>query len=433
MHMGKIVVTQGKQRIFLLVLFLLLSTAPGYAEDSSKVTEALFGGRGGYAHPYITMAALYEDNVYQTADDTISDTAVVISPGIWVAFPRTRKKVININTSTMTPGGLGMVREPPKKFRRFQSYLHYGADLTRYASETVNDTDDQRLEGFFQYNFKGGLSLALLDIYRDGHEGYADGISRDLDEYKSNLLGGRVMYALSPKFMLQGDYKNYTLDYDTRVNAYRDRDDQVASASLFYKYSSKTTLFTEYDHVDISYDNQTLLDSKEHHFYGGMRWQVTGKTSGEFKAGYLIKQFDDPLIDDTSDFILQLWGDYRVSGKGRVKIGLARISEEPDIYSRQSVLANSIDLTYLHKINGKMRLSGHVSYAVRSYDGLTTFLEDQTSDREDDEYRAGVGFEYWIQRWLNVRLDYQYFKQESDIDAFSYTDNRVLFRCTLTM
>ena len=414
------------------ILYLLVATS-GHGADLSSATGKIFGGRGGYAHPYITVAALYEDNVYQTDDDIISDTAVVVSPGIWVALPRTRKKVVNVNTSTMTPGGLGMVREQPKKFRRFQSYLHYGADLTRYASESANDTDDQRLEGFFQYNFKGGLSLALLDLYRDGHEGHADGISRDIDEYKSNLLGGRAMYALSPKFKLQGDYKYFTLDYDSHDNAYRDRDDQSGSAYLFYRYSSKTTFFTEYDFVDIAYDNDASLDSEEHHFYGGMRWQITGKTAGEVKVGYLVKQFDDPLFGDTDDVIIQLWGDYRVSGKGRIKIGLARMSEEPDIYSRQSVLANSVDLTYFHKLNGKMRLSARLGYELKSYDGLSTYQDSQARDREDDAYQAGLGYEYWIQRWLNVRADYQYFKQDSDISAFSYTDNRFLLRCTLTL
>lgn len=429
--MGKNVYLNTVRLITTVLLCCALGQA-AWAEEKTDITSSIFGGKGGYFHPYISVAGVYDDNVYRTEENETGDYAAVVSPGIWFAVPGTRKKVVNLTTSTLATGGLNMVREREPEFKRFQGYLHYGADLTRYVSETENDTDDQRLDGYFQYNFRGGLSLALLDIYQNGHEGWADGVSRDLDEFKSNLIGGRASYDISSKFMLQGDYKYFVVDYDALSNQKRNRDDQFYSAYLFYKYSTKTSLFTQYDFVDINYENGELLQSQEHHLYGGIRWQVTGKTTGEAKAGYLTKEYENPLADTGHDFVMQAWANYQLTGKGSIKLAIARISEEPDIYSAEGVLSNRVDLTYLHKLNGKMRLRGQLGYGLKSYDGLTV-TDTFTGEREDDEYKAGVGYEYWVQRWLNIRADYQFYKLDSNVPDFSYSDNKVLLRVSLTM
>ena len=47
-------------------------------------------------------------------------------------------------------------------------FLHYGADITRYQELDDNDTENQRVDGLFQYNLKGGLTFEVLDTFRDG-------------------------------------------------------------------------------------------------------------------------------------------------------------------------------------------------------------------------------------------------------------------------
>ncbi len=404
----------------------------GLAGAEHKVDSSVLGASTGYFHPYLGVAGVWDDNIYKKESQTVSDIATVISPGIWLAYPGVREKVINLSTSNMTPGGLGMQRARGKRFKRFQSYLHYRADLTRYASETTNNTDDQRVEGALQYNLRGGLSFSALDVFVDGHEGWADGISRQLDEFTSNLLGGRVAWRISPKFMLQGDYKYFLIDYDADRNAYRNRTDQIWSAYLFYALSSRTSFFSQYDNARVRYENFAALDSNEHHLFAGMHWKLSGKSTGEIKLGYLVKDYSDDEAPYRNSFIMQGLFDYRVTGRGVLNVKMARRSEEGDIYSRQNVMANILDLGYVHTVNQRLKLDGSVGYSRRTYHGLTV-VEGVRGEREDDEYRAGIGVRYDFRRWLSLRADYRYVNRDSNFENLSYQDNRFLVRLSLSM
>ncbi|WP_084457193.1 outer membrane beta-barrel protein [Desulfogranum mediterraneum] len=419
----------GKQCI---ATFLLLVGLQGMAlagETASELDQSLFGGGGGYIHPYLTLAGMYDDNVFNSARDTTSDSALVISPGIWLAVPGTREKLLNLESDNLTPGGLRMVQDRGREFKRFQGYLHYGADLTRYRDVKDNDTDDQRLEGYFQFNLKGNLSVELLDIYLDDHNGWNNGISDVLSEYKSNLAGGRLTYTLN-RFRLRGDYSNYSVGYDDLANQDRDRRDNKFAGYLYYKLSPKSSAFVEYDYLDISYDSSPYLDSREHHLYGGLRWRLTGKTMGQIKLGYLTKDFSDERLENSGDFVLQGWVDYDLSAKTRLKLLASRTIEEPDVYSLESVTSNRVSLAYAHKLSSKISANARAGYSYRDYAGVYRSAEAEGT-RQDDEYRLRFYLDYDIQDWLGLRASYDYFDRDSSLSALSYTDNRLLLSITL--
>ena len=397
--------------------------------EGGKLSTDIFGGGGGYVHPYITTAGLYDDNVYNARDDTTSDTAVVISPGIWIAVPGTREKVLDIETTNLTPGGLRMVQDRGRKFKRMQGYLHYGGDFTRYNEAVNTDTDDNRIEGYFQFNTKGGLTVEVLDFYLDGHNEWNTGVSEELDTFKSNLLGGRVMYDGGTRFRLRADYSYYTVSYDQERNKTRDRGDNKIATYLYYGISPKTSIFAEYDYLDISYDEADYLDSKEHHMYGGIRWRGTGKTTGEFKAGYLYKDFEREELTSGGDFIFSAWVDYDYSDKTSFKLLADSIYEEPSSSTLESIFSNQVAIKGTHKLTSKFRTDLRVGYRNRDYKGLYAFAET-LSEREDDEYTVDLALVYQIQDWLSARAGYRYFNRDSTIGWLSYTDNRVLVSIT---
>ncbi len=419
----------GKLLIGMVLLLAGLYGQAAAGQDEGGVDETLFGGGGGYFHPYLTVSGLYDDNVFNSTDDAISDTAFVISPGIWFAIPGTREKLLNLETDNLTPGGLRLVKDRGREFKRFQGYLHYGADLTRYSDVENNDTDDQRLEGYLQFNFRGNMTFEVLDIYQDDHNGWNTGISDTLSEFKSNLAGGRVTYTRN-RLRLRGDYTNYTVSYDDAVNQARDRRDNKAAAWLYYKISSKSTVFAEYDYLDVSYDNASYLDSDEHHLYGGFRWRITGKTMGEVKLGYLMKDFTDERLDDAGDFIMQAWVDYDLSAKTRLKVTASSTIEEPDIYSLESVTSNRVDLLYTHDLTHKITANIGAGYTSKGYGGVYSY-QGVEAERDDDEWQFRLFVDYDIQDWLGLRASYDYFNRDSNFSGFSYTDNKVLLSLSL--
>ena len=102
-----------KRSVFIGSLAALLLAQPlfGFCEEEETIdADDLFGGGGGYFHPYVKVTGLYDDNVYRTNRNEQSDYATVFSPGIWLALPGTREKVVMLDTTNLTPavwGGRG--------------------------------------------------------------------------------------------------------------------------------------------------------------------------------------------------------------------------------------------------------------------------------------------------------------------------------------
>lgn len=403
------------------------------AEEDKIDANDLFGGGGGYIHPYINTTGMYDDNVYRTSSAEVGDYAMVYSPGIWLALPGTKEQKLRFSTSTLTPGGLGLVEDRGQEFQRFQGYLHYGAVMTRYQDETVNDTDDQRIDGLLQYNLKGGLSVEVLDIYIDGHDERGEGAFGNLDTYKSNLAGGRLTYDVGSHFRVRGEYGHYTVAYDDSANSYLDRADDKYSAYLYYKLSGKSTIFTEYDLTDISYENLSYLDSTEHTVWGGFRWRHSEKTMGEIKAGYLNKVYaDSTLSGDQGDFVVKGWLDYHLTGKSRLHLTFARMVEEPDANTSQATIFNQGKLGFIHELTSKITTTAEVGYGLTTYDGDYSY-NGVTGTREDDIYSGSLLVDYQIQQWLGIKARYVYLDRESNFEDLSYTDNRFLVSLTLSM
>lgn len=405
----------------------------GLADEGNQTgAEDLFGGGGGYFHPYVATTGMYDDNVYRTAANEVGDYATVLSPGIWMALPGTRERKLNLNTSTLTPGGLGLVEDRGESFQRFQGFLHYGADLTRFQEEDSNDTDDQRIDALLQYNLKGGLTFEVLDIYLDGHDERGEGAFGDLDTYKSNLLGGRVTYDLGSRFRVRGEYGHFTVNYDDNDKSYRDRIDDKYATYLYYKLSGKSSIFAEYDLVDIKYDQLADYDSKENTIWGGFRWRLSDKTIGEIKAGNLTKKYSLDSMDEQSDFVVKGWLDYELTGKSKIRLTAARMVEEPDSHASHASIDNQVRTAFIHDLTSKIQTTAEVGYGKVSYEG-EYYYNGVSGEREDDKYSGKLLIDYRIQNWLGVKASYVYLDRQSSFSDLSYTDNRYLLSLSLSM
>ena len=126
------------------------------------------------------------------------------------------------------------------------------------------------------------------------------GITTELDKFKNNLANITLNYDITNRFKFKVDYSNFLVDYTARRNDFRDRSDNAVSGYLFYKIRPKTSsLFAEYEFLDIAYKTNDLFNSREHHWFGGVQWDITAKSKGSVKAGYGIKDFTVPLKSTT--------------------------------------------------------------------------------------------------------------------------------------
>ena len=385
----------------------------------------IFGDKGGRYHPFLVVQEIYTDNLYATSTNTKDDFITTVAPGIWLAFPANREKLLSIDTTTTSPGGLKLSRIKPEAVRRYQSYFLYSPEFVLYADNSNHDHVNHRAEGLFQYNFNSGLSFDIIDIFNDKEEVAGNGVIDTLYRHQDNLLDFITTYQTrSGKLKLQLSYSNYFLDYKDSVVEYRSRMDNSFGASVFYRFWPKTSLFLEYDYSDIEFDSGTTNDNVENRYYGGVTWDMTAKTRGTLKLGFIDKDFDAPSVSDQDGFSVELQTQHNLTAKRALQVNGYRKFHESDLASASSFLSTGIDIGLLQRFSEKWSGSLNGFYERNEYNGI---------NRDDDFFGIGPALRFKPKKWLYFDLFYYYYRNDSNISTYDYDANQIMLRGTLTL
>ncbi len=164
------------KKILTAFAFVLFVPGLAVAEDEEMSGDGIFGMKGGYVHPFVSVGAVYDNNIFNDTNKS-GDYYTTLSPGLWLALPGSRERILNLATANVAPGGMQVGLDRPEIFKRYQAYALYQGDWQYYDTYTNEDREDHRAEGFFQYNLKGGLSLNLLDEYKKAYDPRSTGES----------------------------------------------------------------------------------------------------------------------------------------------------------------------------------------------------------------------------------------------------------------
>jgi hypothetical protein len=398
--------------------------------SGERPSGELFGS-GGYVHPFLSVSEYFTDNALYTHEDKISDFVTLISPGIWLTVPHVYEKLLNIDTSSVAPGGFSLSRYKPETFKRYQTYLFYNADIEQYAKESSENAVSQKAAGFFQYNLRGGLTLEVLDQFIKSYDNRATTttLTNELDKYWDNLTSFTGTYDVSDRVQFRIDYSHFIVDYLADRNDFRNRNDNAFSGYLFYRFRPKTSLFAEYEFIDIRYDKDTLSNSREHHFFGGIQWDITAKSKGSIKAGYGKKEFTHSGIADSNDFILEAQIDHKLTAKTSLLLKASRRTEETNISTTNYIISDSVGVAYLHRLTAKLTADINVEYGHDKYNGDVT-LNGETGSLSDHYWSGAFALQYKFREWLGADAGYIYGRRSSDFSEFDYITNIIFLRIT---
>ncbi len=404
----------------------LLKKPEEQQSSQGRITDSIFEKKRRIFHPFLSLTSMYTDNIYNINRTKKSDFITVISPGIWLSVPHSPKRPILIDTSARFPGGFIVESLKQEFFRRFQAYLSYQADIELFSRNRAENNTSHRIQGYLQYNMGSGISLSLQDKYFIVHDDRETGLSNTIDRYRSNILSAAFSYDTGRKTELRAEYTNLTVKYDSSDNRFRNRMDNAFSGTLFYKLQPKTALLVQYAYINISYDKDNTLNSREHHFFAGVRWDITAKTKGIVKAGYGIKDFKSQS-QKSNLFILEANIEHRFSSRTSLNLKAWRKSNETDVRSMSYIVATGIDVSLLHKLTSKINGSVSLSYINQKYKGNSA-SDGEPEDRQDNYFRTGFGIQYEFRKWLTAEAGYLYSKRNSDQSSFDYTNNTVYIR-----
>lgn len=396
-------------------------TGPGHdMKPETTLPEDAFGNKSGYVHPFITVTATHSDNIYSTRDNTLSDWVTTVSPGLWLAVPGSDKVLLSVNSENAQPAGLNLFLARPEGFSRYQAYALYGADLEYHTDYSDRDNTKQAAEAFFQYNFRGGLSLNIYDKFVDSEElMYTTGSDSTFSEFTNNLAGGLISYDITEKLALRGDMNFFTLDYDNVEDQQKNRTDNAFSLYGFYNYSPKTAVFIEYRHTIIEYDSQTILDSTQNGYYGGIQWKPTISTNMIAKAGSETKDYDTSGLGSLTETGAELQLGHSFSEKSSLAVTATRKLNETLVTDTGHQIRTGIRAAYRHRLGNGISGLLDLGYEQNDYIGLTTTAYERT----DDVYNYQLGVKYDFSSWLLCKLVYGYDKRESTNSLFDYEEN----------
>ncbi len=391
-----------------------------------RITHDVFGRRGGYIHPFLSIAAYYTDNVFNRNDQKSEDLVTVISPGIWITVPHIYEKLLTIETSNISPGGFILSRHKTESFRRYQTYLFYNADIEKFSKYSSEDTSNHKLEGLFLYNFRGGLSIEFVEQFLASHDARGTGISQELDKFRTNLVNLIITYDVAERFKFRVDYSNFLVRYEASRNDFRDRIDNGISTYIFYRFKPKTTLFFEYEYFDIDYNKKIMPNSREHHYFSGFQWDITAKSKGNIKVGYGIKDFGE-TSKKSKDALVEAQIDHKFTPKTSIKIKLSRKTNETNISTTDFILSNILEIEYIQRF--KRKITGNVDFMYMSdtYKGDLNF-GGEVKERKDNLMRSAFSLQYEFRDWIKLDLGYIYSQRNSNFDFFDYESNTVFVR-----
>lgn len=415
------------------MVILVFTISKGYTsqlENAGTISGEMFKRGGEYYHAFLSVAELYSDNIYNADSNKESDLVTRITPGIWVMVPGGKERLPETATASVTPGGVVIGSLGSDSFRRLKAYAFYSPEFEIFASNTDQNTQSHLAEGSFEYKFSGGLSLGIVEQFRFSHDARGTGITSittELDKYMTNLLRLFAAYDMSSKLRMEVNYSDFFVDYDADRNAFRDRNDSTVSGALFFILSSKTSLFGEYEYLKISYDRGSWLDGEEKHFFGGLRWRITDKSSGMIKGGWGVKNFDQAGIDEENILIFQAQVAHNFTGRTGVVVSAVRRTHESNLSTSNYSVAENLRIAYAQKIRDKIRVTLGASYTRDNYNGLFT-TGTVSKEREDDLFDVTAGLGYAFRKWLTAGLEYRHSRRDSSFSEFEYTTNEVLFK-----
>lgn len=395
--------------------------------------------RCGKLHGFFAYSQMYRSNLFRTAKDRKSVWATFLTPGVWLAVPASCERVIEIVTTSSTPGGLAVSPFYPSIDRRYQTYLLYTSQYEIYHSHSDRNLTSHRVDAYFRYNTRNRFSFRVLDLYNRSSDSISSRAFTIDDRYRSNLLNAVATYDPTDKFRLRLDYSNFYLNYDGELNSRRaDRMDNSWAAYGFFNITSKLAIFANYEFTDINYDINDL-DSQEKRLYGGIRWDVTYKTSGQVKGGYGKREFEVPGISDMSTWMAEIQVDHVLTPRSRVIFNAHRRYDE--------VMTQRVDRESLPQGFTKAILTHFfglsLNYDILSRLGLnldgTMFFDHyqdegrpaQYKERRDTEYSISPALKFDFRKWLTADLAYTYTKRDSNYPRFNYEDHTVFLRASL--
>ncbi len=358
--------------------------------------------------PELDLQETFRSNVFLTQSDKKSDYVTTVTPGMGLKY----------------------------LFGQNSFDLGYRVGFVNFAKYSANNYQDHHANALLHLVAPGGLEFTLGDNFTKSTYERIQLMTRQLP-FHENLLNAAADYSFADRWKIEAKYNRY----DAAAEEFRDRGldnmRNLAGTSLYYRFLPRMSGLVEYDYAVSEFLYDHIADHKDKLAYLGVAFDPAGKLKGTFKVGYGWKEFDTNLAgrnNSPQNWIMagQLVDDF--DARTSLTLDALRALADDTLVANASYVNTLVTLTLQRLFTAKIGATAAISYREREYlDYLTEPVTGLLKKRSDEIWTGGVGAFYNIQKWLQMRLEYQYSDAHSNFDQYSYTDQRIIFKIILSL
>jgi hypothetical protein len=415
-------------RLFSGLVFSLLFSVPGQlalAQYDFEVT------------PSLSIGAVYDDNIYLSRTDEISDYITTVSPGLHL-------RVLS---------------------EKHSATLLYSPTFVWYNQEDRNDTVRHSGTLTFGQNLTRHLRFDLTDTYLKSEdpleetEGVAS-IRRTRNTYQRNSGQASFQYVFGPENGVTFGYRHsllenedVTLDDGTTQNPF---------GTVTYWFDIKNGLELDYEFSDANFsrDDESPAEDDYAGHGAGIRYirRITRHTTGSLGYHIVSRGFEgrtedykvhEGSIDFTNafspDLTISLGGGYFVvkNERSNDETGYTYNASMTKLLERGSITIDGRggwDEAYLEAESERRgftrywgagaRIEYQIMEPINGYAGGSHRRDRNSSNREWENWQGNLGLRWEFLRWFSLSLDYSYDERDDDVDTEDYKVNRVMLMVT---
>lgn len=367
--------------------------------------------------PTLMINAGYNDNVQRTQNQELSSSALTISPKI-IGFFETQRGFYQ---------------------------LSYQLDAINYNKSHADNVVDHQLYASSLWAFTPQHRLQLKFQHQITHEprgtGLTKGISLAVDKplrYHYQDLSARYTYGskgAQGRIVTVGGFesKQYHNVFYSRANQieqshYYNWQQPYVGAEFYYVLSGNFHAVTtaRFEDRRYQYTDPTpgyTRDSQNTLLYGGLEWDVSGKTQGTLLLGIQDKDFADSHREDVQSFSWKANINWSPTQYAQFTLEGLQALHDPDIQG-DYVKDNAIKLDWEHHWTPLFHTISTVSYGTNDYPG---------NDRKDDDRELSVGLIHSVTRWLDLSLNTSWYQRNSTLVGFEYQQTLFFFGMEMSL
>ncbi len=343
--------------------------------------DLFFNGSGGIQ---------LNDNLTLDEDGEVSDTIFTLKPGIELDIGR---GATNANLNVL-----------------------YQYDIRRFSSENQFDNE---LNTFIVSGSYAGAKFegtAAYSFIQDQSNSQSVNIAGSLIETDNVRYHAEGEYQFSPKTSVRVGGTFLDIAYKGgAAPVLPDREIITVPVDFYYAMTPKLDVGVGYVYRDTTIEDQPNAvrnNPLDHTVRLNLRGELTPKLSGTVGLGYQVREFRKGNLDDEGGASIDVDLDWEATPKFNVGIGI--FSDFNSAGTGESIQDVGFNLDGAYAMNPVWFLTGIVGYNKADYN---------TSAREDDLWRAGIGINWVPNDYVQVRAAYDYLENDSNLTGASWKNN----------